>query len=62
MCDEKTERDAAHYAKKHNTMDRRQFNTLVALGTLGAVLPQFAVANTSLSRQQVMVDTPDGTA
>ncbi|HBY41402.1 MAG TPA: dienelactone hydrolase, partial [Alteromonas sp.] len=43
MCDEKTERDAAHYAKKHNTMDRRQFNTLLALGALGTVLPQFAV-------------------
>ena len=62
MCDEKTERDAARYANEHNTMDRRQFNTLLALGTLGAVLPQFAVATTSLSRQQVMVNTPDGTA
>ena len=62
MCDEKTERDAAHYAKKHNTMDRRQFNTLLALGALGTVLPQFAIANTSLNRQQVMVNTPDGVA
>lgn len=62
MCDEKTERDAAKYARENNTMDRRQFNTLLAMGTLGAVFPQFSIAGSSVNRQEVMVNTPDGTA
>ncbi len=62
MCDEKTERDAAQYARENNTLNRRQFNTLLAMGTLSAAFPQFAIAGSSVNRQEVMVSTPDGTA
>ncbi|MFS1704582.1 dienelactone hydrolase family protein [Alteromonas sp. AMM-1] len=62
MCDERTERDAAHYINEHGKINRRQFTTLLAMGALGSAFPQFAIGDTSVIRQQVQVNTPDGKA
>lgn len=62
MCDNSTEQDIQSFTEQGGKLNRRQFNQLLALGTLSAVLPQFAVADESIMQQQVSVKTPHGTA
>ena len=63
MCDNSTEQDIQRVTAQGGTINRRQFNQLLALGTLSAVMPQFAVADESIMHQEeVTVKTPDGMA
>ncbi|WP_296045837.1 dienelactone hydrolase family protein [uncultured Alteromonas sp.] len=62
MCDNSTEQDIQRVTAHGGTINRRQFNQLLALGTLSAVMPQFAVADESIMHQEVTVKTPDGMA
>ena len=62
MCDNSTEQDIQRFTEQGGKLNRRQFNQMLVLGTLSAVLPQFAVADESIMQQQVSVKTPHGTA
>ncbi|MBR9792990.1 MAG: dienelactone hydrolase family protein [Gammaproteobacteria bacterium] len=62
MCDNSTEQDIQRFTEQGGKLNRRQFNQLLALGTLSAVLPQFAVADENIMQQEVSVKTPHGTA
>lgn len=62
MCDKSTEQDIQDYARQGGKLNRRQFNQLLTLGTLGAVMPQFALASDALQSREVLVKTPDGEA
>ncbi len=62
MCDNSTEQDIQRFTEQGGKLNRRQFNQLLALGTLSAVLPQFAVADESIMQQEVTVKTPHGNA
>ncbi|GGF58242.1 dienelactone hydrolase family protein [Alteromonas lipolytica] len=62
MCDNSTEQDIQTFASNGGQLNRRQFNQLLTLGTLGAVMPQFALADTTLINREVAVSTPDGKA
>lgn len=62
MCDKSTEQDIQDYARQGGQLNRRQFNQLLTLGTLGAAMPQFALASDALKTQEVLVKTPDGEA
>ena len=50
MCDNSTEQDIQRFTEQGGKLNRRQFNQLLALGTLSAVLPQFTVADFCLSQ------------
>ena len=62
MCDNSTEQDIQRFTEQGGKLNRRQFNQLLALGTLSAVLPQFAVAEENIMQQEVRVKTPHGSA
>lgn len=60
MCDRQTERDIQTHTENGGSLNRRDFNKLVAVGALAASFPKFAVAASSLNEAEVMVSTPDG--
>ena len=62
MCDNSTEQDIQRFTEQGGKLNRRQFNQLLALGTLSTVLPQFAVADESIVQQEISVKTPHGSA
>ena len=62
MCNKATEQDIHRFASQGGELNRRQFNQLLALGTLSTIMPQFAVANERIMQQEVSVKTPHGTA
>ena len=55
MCDNSTEQDIQRFTEQGGKLNRRQFNQMLVLGTLSAVLPQFAVADESIMQRQVSV-------
>ena len=61
MCDKDSEQDIQAYLSSSTRLNRRDFNKLLALGTLAAGFPQFASA-ADVVESNVFVATPDGTA
>ena len=60
MCDERTARDTEEFLRKHG-LTRRDFGAGAAGFALSMMLP--AVANAmNVSEEEVLIDTPDGTA
>lgn len=62
MCDKHTEADADSAEKSASAFSRRDFNKLVAVGSLASAFPQFARASASVKSEEVSVKTPDGVA
>jgi len=60
MCDELTAKDAEDYLRR-NAITRRQFSKHGAAAALVMILPPVANA-LDVTEQDVMVETPDGTA
>ncbi|MEW9797061.1 dienelactone hydrolase family protein [Alteromonas sp. CYL-A6] len=62
MCDEQSERDISQRAGKGFSPERRDFNKLLAIGSLAAAFPQFTVASDHVVSHDVSITTPDGSA
>ncbi|BCO20597.1 hydrolase [Alteromonas sp. KC3] len=61
MCDEKTELDIQQNLNE-STLNRRDFNKLLALGGLALSFPQFAISSDNVQSKDVIVNTPSGNA
>lgn len=61
MCDEQTELDIQRNDRDEK-FDRRDFNKLLALGSLALTFPQFVVASEDIQGSDVIIETPSGKA